>query len=178
MKQDARVWQLAVLGGVLLFGVLDGVLIGVLASMLGLVYALNRPDVVALARAPGTKSWHERGSAPGEAPPTGILVVRIGGPVYFANAGRLQRRLLELVDAETEPTQTLVIDLVAVGDIDVTTMQRLPALERALRDRGVTLRLARPNERLGRALRAYAGAGRPPRPRPWQRGRRRSALAC
>jgi sulfate permease, SulP family len=148
IRGSALVLGLVTLVGVLLLGVLGGVLIGVLASMLGLVHQLNRPDVVALARAPGTTSWHERGSAPGEAPPTGVLVVRIGGPVYFANAGRFQRRLLELVDAETEPTQTLVIDLVAVGDIDVTTMQRLPALERALRERGVTLRLARPNQRL------------------------------
>jgi sulfate transporter 3 len=116
--------------------------------MLGLVYALNRPDVVALVRAAGTTSWHERGSAPGEAPPIGTLVVRIGGPVYFANAGRVQRRLLDLVDSETEPPQTLVIDLVAVGDTDVTTMERLPALVRALHERGVALRFARPNNRL------------------------------
>jgi SulP family sulfate permease len=133
--------------GVMLLGVLDGVLIGVVASMLGLVSALNRPALVVLGRRPGRTTWRpfER-YRDGETVP-GVLVVRVESPVYFANVGNVEERLLGLVDSAEHP-DVLVIDLVAVSDTDVTSMLRLPQLDRELHDRGVELRLANANARL------------------------------
>jgi SulP family sulfate permease len=130
IRGSALVLGSATLVGVLLLGVLDGVLIGVLLSMLGLVWRLNRPDLVV-----------EQG-------PTGELVVRVVGPIYFANVGNLHTRLLELVDSAPDRPRTLVIDLIAVADVDVTTLLRVQELERHLAERGVALRFVNASPRV------------------------------
>jgi SulP family sulfate permease len=131
IRGSALVLASTTLFAVLLLGVLDGVLIGVVLSMLGLVWRLNHPDVDVV-----------EGRASDE------LVVRIRGPLYFANVGHVQARLLELVSSAATRPRTIVLDLVAVSDADVTTMLRLPALEEDLRERGIGLRFERAGPRL------------------------------
>ena len=108
--------------GVLLLNVLDGVLIGVLLSMVGLISRLNHPDLVVVG---------EGGDR---------LVVRVLGPLYFANVGNAHSRLLELVDSRADRPLTLVLDLVGVPDVDVTTLLKIVELERKLDERGIALR--------------------------------------
>jgi sulfate permease, SulP family len=122
IRGSAIVFALATVFGVLLLGVLDGVLIGVILSMLGVVAQLNRPEIVVIDR-----------------PEDGELVVRLEGPVYYANVGYVHARLLELADSAPVKPRTFVLDLVAVPDTDVTTMLRVAALERDLTARGMTL---------------------------------------
>ena len=130
IRGSAIVIGLATVFGVLLFGVLDGVLIGVILSMLGLVAGLNRPAIVV------------------HADPGDELVARIDGPVYFANVGYLHTRLLALADSAPTPPRTLVLDLVAVADADVTTLLRVPAFERDLSARNIGLRFENVEPRL------------------------------
>jgi MFS superfamily sulfate permease-like transporter len=138
--------------GVLALGVLKGVLIGVIASLGALVAALNRPQIEVLGRRPGRDSWRDLGQYPDGETETATLVTRIGGPVYFANVTRVHSLLVESVDAAPEPPRILVVDLVAVTDTDVSTLLRLPAIDRDLQERGVTLRLANPSDQLVRLL--------------------------
>jgi SulP family sulfate permease len=113
---------------VLLLGVLDGVLVGVLASMLGLVHALNHPFI-------------------DTTPVPGGVVLRVYGPIYFANVQRVRRQVLEAADGEL-----VVLDMTAVTGADITALAILPALDRELAARGTTLRLASLNDRAGTTL--------------------------
>jgi MFS superfamily sulfate permease-like transporter len=131
---------LVTLVAVLALGVLDGVLVGVLTSMLLLVHWLNHPDM--------------RVFDAGE-----VLVIRVLGPLYFANVQRARQRVLGLVDSRDEPPRILLVDMSAVPGLDITALMLLPALDRDLAGRGVTLHLAALNERALDALRrspAYA----------------------
>ena len=130
IRASAIVLASATVLGVLLLGVLDGVLIGVLLSMLGLFALLNRPEIVIADR-------------PGD-----VLVARIGGPVYFANVGNVHARLLALVDAAPVRPRTLVVDLIAVPDADVTVLLQIPELERELGEREIELRFENAGTRL------------------------------
>ena len=123
IRGSAIVFASATVFGVLLLGVLDGVLIGVILSMVGVVAQLNRPGIVVL---------DQHGD--------GELVARLEGPVYFANVGYVHARLLALADSAPAPPRTLVLDLVAVSDTDVTTLLRVEAFERDLSARGIALR--------------------------------------
>ena len=140
IRGSAIVIASATVFGVLLLGVLDGVLIGVLLSMLGLVALLNRPEIVVSDRS-------------GE----GELVARLEGPVYFANVGYVQARLLELADSAPVRPRTLVLDLVAVPDTDVTTLLRVPAFERDLSARSIALRFENVEPRLRERARLTPG---------------------
>jgi SulP family sulfate permease len=164
IRRNGYLLGLLTLVSVLALGVLDGVLIGVLASMLSLVHALNHPQIVVLGRDPGTSAWHDLERRPGGATVPSVLVVRIAGPIYFANVQRVRRRLLELVDEADEPPATMVLELTAMAGIDVTALAILLALDRELAARGVTLRLSglphRPLELLHRSPAHAVFAGR------------------
>jgi high affinity sulfate transporter 1 len=122
IRGSAIVFASTTVFGVLVFGVLDGVLIGVVFSMLGLVWRLNQPEIRVIQQA-GDE-----------------LVARIEGPVYFANVGNVHARLLELVDSAPVKPRALVVDLIAIPDVDVTTLLRIPAFESDLNGRGIALR--------------------------------------
>jgi sulfate permease, SulP family len=138
---------LVALAGVLVLGVLQGVLLAVVVSMLTLIYGANHPPIEVLGRKPGTGAWRDRSRHPdGETVP-GLMVVRPVASIYFANAPRVRRRGLDLIDTARPRPEVVLLDLGAVPDIDVTALEVLPALDADLRGRGITLWLANLNER-------------------------------
>ncbi len=105
IHRPSVVMGLLTLVGVLTLGVLQGVLVGVIASMIMIVHQLNHPPIVRL----------EDGA------------IKITGPLYFANIQRVKRRALELAGDDE-----LVLDLSSVNGIDVTAA--LVLTELTLRD--------------------------------------------
>ena len=85
----------------------------------------------------------------------GLLLARVDGPLFYANAFHSKQRLLELLDAADPPPQALVLDLSGAADLDVETLDSLAELEHTLRAKGIELRLAavraRPRELLERS---------------------------
>jgi sulfate permease, SulP family len=138
---------LVALAGVLVLGVLQGVLLAVVVSMLTLLHGTNHPPIEVLGRRPGSDHWRDLDRHPdGETIP-GLLVLRPLALLYFGNGPRLRRRLLDLVDAADPAPRVLLLDLDAVPDIDVTALDVVAGLDTDLRRRGVTLWLANLNAR-------------------------------
>jgi len=138
---------LVALAGVLVLGVLQGVLLAVVVSMLTLVYGANHPPIEVLGRKPGTSFWRDRGRRPDDETVPGLMVIRPVAGIYFANAPRLRRRLLDLVDAAAPQPDVVLLDLDAVPDIDISALDLLPTVDAELRERGITLWLANINAR-------------------------------
>jgi sulfate permease, SulP family len=138
---------LVALAGVLVLGVLQGVLLAVIVSMLTLIYGANHPPIEVLGRRPGTGSWRDLDRHPDDETVPGLMVVRPVASIYFANAPRIRRRLLDLVDTAASPPDVLLVDFGAVPDIDITALDLLPMVDADLRGRGITLWLANINAR-------------------------------
>jgi MFS superfamily sulfate permease-like transporter len=138
---------LVALAGVLVLGVLEGVLVAVLVSMLTLIHGANHPPIEVLGRKPGTGHWRDVQRHPDGQTFAGLLALRPVSGIYYANGPRLQERLVGLVDTADPPPRVLVMDLGAVPDIDVTALDLLVGLEAELRERGVVLWMANLNER-------------------------------
>jgi MFS superfamily sulfate permease-like transporter len=90
---------LVAVAGVLLPGVLQGVLVAVVVSMLTLIHRANPPPIEVLGRKPGTGHWRDVARHPDGQAFAGLLVLRPVAPIYDANGPRLRERLLGLVDA-------------------------------------------------------------------------------
>jgi MFS superfamily sulfate permease-like transporter len=73
------------LGGVLLMGVLDGVLVAVLASVVMLLGRSSRPHVAFLGRIPGTNRFSDLARHPDNEPIPGILVFRVQSSLLYFN---------------------------------------------------------------------------------------------
>ncbi len=150
---------LVALGGVLLFGLLDGLLLAALGSLIVLLARASRPSVVPLARDATGRFVNREGLANGEELP-GVLAVRTGGSWLYFNAEYIRRHILELVATTTRtPIHTLVLDCSMVTAIDYNATNSLVALARTLAAQGVSLGLAELRNEVAENLRA-SGAER------------------
>ena len=131
---------LLALAGVLALGVLPGLIVTAALSLLLVIQRISRPPVVALARDPETGEWaraeHHRDWAPAE----GVLVVRVEGGLFYANAVAVKEHMLELVRSAVP--DVLVLDMGRIFDLDVETLDAFAELRAALDERGVEVRLA------------------------------------
>jgi SulP family sulfate permease len=143
VRRNDLLAALAALVGVLLLGPLGGLLLAVGQSLLGLVYRSMQVHVDEMGRVAGEKAaWGSvRRDATRRTYP-GILVLRPDGPLFWANATSVTRRI-EAAALGHEGLRAVVLDLEATGQMDTTSAERLTALLRRLRGHGVDLHLVR-----------------------------------
>ena len=77
-----------------------GILIGVTLSLLMLVARASRTNIRRLHRDPTSGSYHDVSRHEGLEPTPGIVIARVDGPLFFADADRFRERLHELVREE------------------------------------------------------------------------------
>ena len=134
-------WALIAFVGVVVLGTLKGILVAVVASLLALAQQAYNPPVYVLGRKRGTQVFRARSAEhPDDETFPGLLIVRIEGRLFFANAQRVGDSLRPLVDA-ARPS-VLLLDCSAVTDIEYTAVKALIEAEATLAASGVTLWLA------------------------------------
>lgn len=133
--------------GVLLLGPLPGLLVAVLASVLGLVYRSSRITVEELGRIKAEKAaWGSIKDHPERRTVPGIRVLRISGPIFWVNAGLCSDQVtghVEGRDEDHDELRAIVLDLEGTGTLDTTAADALAELARSLHDQGVDLYLVR-----------------------------------
>ncbi len=129
---------LVTMAGVIALGVMEGILIGVVFSLVLLLRALAFPPDAVLGRTPGG-SWHDTAHRPDAVPVGGLLVYRFSAPLFFANCTLFRDRIAALVDAASPPVSGVVIDGGAIHDVDLMGCETLAELEQELRERGIRL---------------------------------------
>ena len=129
--------------GVLLTDVLEGMMMGLLASLVWFVYKSTKPHLASLGRAPGRDDVFLDISRHPEIPPVpGLLILRLNSPLFYANAQTVRDRTKVLVDQADPPVRAVIIDAVAQDDLDVTSAEMLKKLYAELQERGVVVYLA------------------------------------
>ena len=139
--------------GVLALGPLDGLLLAVAGSVLGLVFRSSRVEVEMMGKVPDEKAaWGSLRDHPERPTYPGVMVLRIDVPIFWVTAAPVHDRVLALV-ASVPSTRALVLDLEATNQMDTTSADALADLLGNLRERGVDLYLARVMWPVRRALR-------------------------
>ena len=122
--------------GVLLFDTLPGLIIGIVVSLVLLIYRASTPHVAELgqvAGVPGQYSDRERHPANVEVP--GISILRVEAGLFFANADAVRTAIK---DHAAEPgTRAVIIDAEAIAFIDITAVRMLEELASDLANAGV-----------------------------------------
>jgi SulP family sulfate permease len=134
---------MAALLGVLTFGILEGVFIGVGISMIWLVAVSALPYIPELGRKHGTDAFFDLKSHPdGETYPD-LKIMRFDGGLFFANAGALEDHLRQLrVHSATELTG-VILSMEGVDYIDTEGADVVKEIAQAGRDLNIDLHLAR-----------------------------------
>lgn len=130
--------------GVLLFGVLTGIGIGILLSLAGVILRISRPHTAVLGVDESGERHGDLAERPECRPYSPYLVIyRFDGPLIFANVDVLVEETLGLVEGSRPRPLVLVLDCEMIFEMDTTASQELRRLRERLRGGGTELYLAR-----------------------------------
>jgi sulfate permease, SulP family len=138
--------------GVLISGVVPGILIGMVLSLVYVLGRLARPTDVVLKEVEGTGSFHDLGEAGAPETVPGLIAYRFYAPLFFANADHFVERVRELIAASPSQVRWFLVDAQAISDIDVTGADALIRLIEELRLEGIAFKIARANRPLREKL--------------------------
>jgi sulfate permease, SulP family len=129
--------------GILLVGIIAGIVIGVVLSLLLLIARASRPGIRELGRVPGSEAYHDLARHEGLEQTPGVLVLRVDGPLFFADADRFREEGRERIRGAPERVQAVVIDAEAISQTDTDGADILIELAHELESGGIALVLAR-----------------------------------
>jgi high affinity sulfate transporter 1 len=130
------------LGAVLLLGILQGILLAALASILLLLLRASRPHVAFLGRIPGTNSYSDIARHPENEALPGVIAFRPEASLIYVNADAVLETVLHrLRAAGPSDIRLIVCDLSASPYIDLAGSRMLHELYRELAADGIALRV-------------------------------------
>jgi SulP family sulfate permease len=104
--------------GTLVFGVIHGLLLGVIASILLFIGLNTRPHTALLGRLPDTNIYRNITDFPEAQCIGGLLVLRIDASLYFANTEFLKAKMREIREQHGAALKAIILDASAVNDLD------------------------------------------------------------
>src|SRR5262249_47670423 len=152
-RLEFRVAMIALVG-VLLLGVLKGVLIAVVASILLLLHRAAKPHVAILGRIPQTTRFSDVARNPGNEPTPAIVAFRVESSLMYFNVDHVMREVLQHVDAQAAAARLVICDLSTSPYVDLAGTRMLTRLHGELAARGAALRLAEAHAAVRDILRA------------------------
>ena len=128
---------MAAILGVLGFGLLRGVLIGAVISLLQLLRRASRPHVACLGRIPGTRRFSDRERHPGNESVPGVLIFRPEAGLLYFNVDHVCDHIRDRVRAEATPPKLVILDLSAAPHVDLQSAHTLAGLADELTPEGI-----------------------------------------
>lgn len=130
----------AALLGVLGSGLLRGVMIGAVISLIQLLRRASRPHVAMLGRIPGTNRFSDLERNPGNQPVIGMIIFRIEASLFYFNIEYVHEMILAQARAN-DATKLVVLDLSASPHVDLQSAVTLNTLEDELKALGIKLQI-------------------------------------
>jgi high affinity sulfate transporter 1 len=151
-RLEFKIAMVALLG-VLLFGILKGVLLAAVVSILFLLAGVARPHVAVLGRIPGTRRFSDLERHPDNETLPGIVIVRPESSVLYFNAEHICQVLGKAVQAASQ-LRLVICDLSDAPMVDMAGARMLAGLHEDLQKRRVQLRVVEAHAKVRDTLRA------------------------
>jgi len=132
---------LLTMAGVVSIGVMEGIGIGVLFSLIIVLRALAFPDDAVLGEV-GPEEFRDLKRHPEAKAIPGVVVYRFSGLLFFANCGAFRNRAEALIETSPDPLYGFILDASAISEVDLAACEVLSELHGELRDRGIRLVIA------------------------------------
>ena len=125
----------------LALGIEEGIIVGVIASLLFVLYHSSRPNTVLMGQLPESTTYREADRYPDAEIQDDVAIVRIDASLYFANANHLKDTLRAITRGGT-PVTAVVLDAYPVNTVDSTALHALKEIVTELRQREVEFYVA------------------------------------
>jgi MFS superfamily sulfate permease-like transporter len=150
-------WELAisliVVAGELTLGVLQGIALGVVLSLLLLIYRTSHARGAVLGQLPGTEAYRDVEQHPEALTFPGLLIWRPGGELFFASIGHLGHGLKAALAASRPPAKHVLLDAESVNLLDVSACDALLNIIQELHSQGITFAFARVRDQVRERMR-------------------------
>jgi SulP family sulfate permease len=123
----------------LLIGIQEGILLGVVASMLNILYKYSRPNVAELGIIPGTRLFQNIDRNPEAQAIEEILILRVDASFSFVNAEFFRDFILEKSRERNESTHYVIIDGSSINSLDTTAIDQLKSMITTLQNWDIEL---------------------------------------
>jgi MFS superfamily sulfate permease-like transporter len=139
-RSDRREFAIAMIAmiGVLTQGLLRGVMIAAIISLILLIRQAAMPPVAVLGRIPGTDRFSDCERHQKNETVPGVLILRPGASLIYFNMEHVRDRIMERVWAE-KGLELLVLDLSEVPFMDVHAAEMLAGLTKKLKTKGIVV---------------------------------------
>jgi SulP family sulfate permease len=118
-------------------------IIGVVASLVYVIYRSSRPHVSSLGHVPGIPgAYADLSRHPECTPVPRVLIVRPDVPIYYANALTVRDRVKAMLEETQPPPKAIILDVSAQDDLDLTSSDVLKSLVRQLQGKGMAVAMA------------------------------------
>jgi sulfate permease, SulP family len=146
----AFVATLVVLGS----GILQGVLIGAILSIILLLRSASRPHIAILGRVPSTDRYGDIERNPENELAPGVLIYRVDAALLYFNAEFVREQFVQLLNDQTSPVKLGIWCLGTTPQVDLAGAEMLEQLHAELHRRSIRLALAEAHGPVRRQLRA------------------------
>lgn len=140
--------------GVLLLGILKGVTISAIASILFLLRMMAKPHVAVLGRIPGSMRFSDAERHTSNERFPGLFLFRIEAPLLYFNVDTISSTVLNAIHHERTAVKLAVCDLSTSPYIDAAGAMMLEQLEEELKREGITFKVAEAHAEVREILRA------------------------
>lgn len=139
-RLEFRISMVALMG-VLMLGILKGVLLAAIVSLLMLITIAARPHIAFLGRIPGSRRFSDIDRHSDNEQIPGVLIFRVESSLLYFNTDFVRQVVWERIRSAGH-LRLVVCDLSNSPWIDVAGVSLLSSLQKDLAEHGVTLRLA------------------------------------
>jgi high affinity sulfate transporter 1 len=140
-------WELAlgvaVVAGELVLGVLPGIALGVVVSILLLIYRTSHLRGSVLGKLPNEEAYASVELHPDARTFPGLLILNPGGALFFASFGQFEKELKAALARSQPPAKQVLIDASSVAFIDSSARDGLLQLIEELGRQGIVVAFAR-----------------------------------
>lgn len=132
-KEATRLWKchrkdfymmLVTFLATLAIGIVEGVLTGVLLSIVVILLKSARPHTAILGRLPNSEHFRNTQRFPDAEEEKGVVIFRFDAPIYFMNAAYFGSLITEIIDQPHRP-RLLILDATSITDMDASGAETL-----------------------------------------------------
>ena len=128
--------------GVLYFGILKGVILAVILSLLFIIRKTANPTVAVLGKIGDKQAYSDISRHPDNKEIPGLLILRVESSILYFNAEDILHKITAALDARSPGIKQVVIDLSPASYVDVAGSKMLVQLAGMLTEKGISLKLA------------------------------------
>jgi SulP family sulfate permease len=126
---------------ILFVGLQEGILLGIGASVVAVLFRISRPNVAELGHVPGTRLFRDLERFEQAVRLKDIMVLRVDASFSFANAEYFKDFILEKSEREGRTVEVVVVDGSSINDLDTTAIGALFSVVESLEEMGIELHL-------------------------------------